>query len=326
MADRAGLPVLAVDIGGTKILAAVFSGDGELLDSDRCPTQAEEGIVVAVERLAELAETLLARHGISGVGAAGIAAAGAIDTGRGLITVSPNLPGWRDVPLAAMLEERLGVPALLVNDASAAALGEHRYGAARGANDVVLLTLGTGIGGGIIIGGELYLGVSGAAAEIGHMVIDVNGPDCPCGSRGCLEQLASGTAIAREARRRLAAGEKSVLLEMSGGDTNAVTAALTAAAARKGDTLAGEVFARAATYLGIGLANLINIFNPDVIVLGGGMAAEADLIIEPARRVALEKAFPLPAGAVRIVAAELGNEAGVYGAAAYAFGCMRRQL
>ena len=233
--------------------------------------------------------------------------------------MSPNLPGWRDVPLRDMVRERYGVDAFLVNDASAAALGEHRFGAGRGVSHLVLLTLGTGIGGGIIINGEMYGGACGSAGEIGHMVIDVNGPECACGNRGCLEALASGTAVARDAIRRIRQGEKSSLVEMVGGKIEDITAEKVGAAARNGDSLALDVLAQAANYLGVGMANLVNIFNPEMIVLGGGMAKLGDLLIDPARRVVAEKAFPISAQAVRIVTAQLGDEAGVYGAAVFAF-------
>jgi len=255
-----------------------------------------------------------------------LAAAGAIDSDKGVITLSPNLPGWRDVPLGDIVRERYRVDVFLVNDASAAALGEHRFGAGRGVSNLILLTLGTGIGGGIIINGEMYLGACGSAAEIGHMVIDVNGPECGCGNRGCLETLASGTAVARDAVRRINQGEKSSLVAMVGGKIEDITAEKVGTAARKGDSLALDVLSRAGTYLGVGLANLVNIFNPEMIVLGGGMAELGGLFIDPAKRVVVERAFPISAGAVRIVTAQLGNEAGVYGAAIFALeGVMRKE-
>jgi len=173
------------------------------------------------------------------------------------------------------------------------------------------------IGGGIIADGRLYLGASGAAGEIGHMTIDVNGPECPGGHTGCLEVLASGTAIVREAVRRLKNGEESSLTEMVGGKAGGITAEMVEKAARNGDGLAREVLARAAYYLGVGLANVVNIFNPEMVILGGGMAGMDDLLIDPARRLVAERAFPVSAGAVKIATARLGNEAGVYGAAAF---------
>ena len=314
-------PVLAVDIGGTKILLALFAATGEILAKDTRPTLAAEGVNAVIARLCAASDNILQQNNIepSRLGGICIACAGGIDTGRGLVvTPSPNLPGWVDIPLAEIVRKRFGIPAFVVNDASAAALGEHRYGAGRGVKNLVLLTLGTGIGGGIIADNKLYLGDVGAAGELGHMTIDADGPVCGCGNKGCLEMLASGTAVAGEALKRIRQGQKSTLSEMAGGKIDKITAEMVGAAARSGDTLAGEVIARAAYYLGVGLVNMVNIFNPEMIVIGGGMAGLGDLLIEPGKRLVAERAFPISSRAVRIVPAQLGNEAGVYGAAAFA--------
>jgi glucokinase len=247
-----------------------------------------------------------------------IAAAGAIDIEKGLVTLSPNLPGWRDIPLRDMVGEKYGVNTFLINDASAAALGEHHFGAGKGVSNFIMLTVGTGIGGGIIINGKLYSGPSGSAGEIGHMTIDVNGPKCSCGNIGCLERLVSGTAVAEEAIRRLSQGEKSSLTEIGGGKIKSITAEKVSLAAQNGDSLAMEVISKAATYLGIGLVNLVNIFNPEMIIIGGGLAKVGDLLLEPARRVVRERAFQLSARLVRIVPAQLGDDAAVLGAAIFA--------
>ena len=315
-----GLPVLAVDIGGTKIIAAIISNSGRILAEDRCLTLAGDGVSAVIERIFTAIDRLLSQNitEISQLDCIGIAVAGAIDSNRGLVTVSPNLPGWLDVPLRYIVQDRYQVDAFLVNDASAAALGEHRFGVGRGVSNLILLTLGTGIGGGIVINGEMYCGACGSAGEIGHMVIDVNGPECACGNRGCLEALASGTAVARDAIRRIGQGEKSSLVEMAKGEIESITAETVGTAARNGDSLALDVLSRAANYLGVGMVNLVNIFNPEMIVLGGGMAKLGSLFIDPAKRVVAERAFPISAQAVRIVTAQLGNEAGVYGAAAFA--------
>ena len=315
-----GLPVLAVDIGGTKIIAAVFSTDGQLLAKDVYPTLAGAGVSAVIERIFTAIDRLLSQNitEISQLDCIGIAVAGAIDSNRGLVTASPNLPGWLDVPLRYIVQDRYQVDAFLVNDASAAALGEHRFGVGRGVSNLILLTLGTGIGGGIVINGEMYCGACGSAGEIGHMVIDVNGPECACGNRGCLEALSSGTAVARDAIRRITQGEKSSLVEMAEGEIESITAETVGTAARNGDSLALDVLSRAANYLGVGMVNLVNIFNPEMIVLGGGMANLGELFIDSAKQVVAERAFPISAQAVRIVTAQLGNEAGVYGAAAFA--------
>ncbi len=312
-------PVVAVDIGGTKVLAAVVTPAGELHHQEVILTRPDQGVDAAVRRIGDLVQSVLDRAGLAVASLAGIgvACAGGIDTARGVIvTPSPHLPGWAGLPLRDRLRERFPVPAALLNDASAAALGEHRYGAGRGASHLVLLTLGTGIGGGIVTDGKLYLGACGAAGEIGHMTV-ADGPKCGCGNTGCLEMLASGTAIAREADRRLRDGEPSVLAAMAGETGTPLTAEMVAEAAASGDALAKSVLERAAYYLGVGLVNLVNIFNPEVIVLGGGMAELDHVFVDPARELVAERAFGVSAAAVRIVKAELGNEAGVCGAAAY---------
>jgi glucokinase len=242
-----------------------------------------------------------------------------------VVTPSPNIPGWVDVPLGDIIHKRFKVDTFLVNDASAAALGEYRFGVGRGVKNLVLFTLGTGIGGGIIADGKLYLGAVGGAAEFGHMTIDANGPRCGCGNTGCLEMLASGTAIAGDAVRHINKGEKSSLLDMVGGKLEDINAEVIGRVARNGDLLARDVIARAAYYLGIGMVNIVNIFNPEMIVIGGGMAELGDMLIEPGRRMVAERAFSISARLVRIVIAQLGNEAGVYGAAAFTLDMRRTE-
>ncbi len=315
-----GLSVLAVDLGGTKITAGIVSGSGQVIAKERCLTLAEEGPQSVVNRLFSTIDHLLGLKGmeLSQLDSISLAVAGAIDLEKGLVTLSPNLPGWHDIPLREMVKERYGVDTFLLNDASAAALGEHRFGAGRGVNNLILLTVGTGIGGGIIINGGLYNGSSGSAGEIGHMTIDVNGPGCKCGNTGCLEALASGTAMAREAGSRIAQGEKSSLVEMVAGKIGEITVEKIGTAAGEGDVLALDVIAEAGTYLGVGMANLVNIFNPELIVVGGGVANLGELLLEPARRVVKARALRLPAQAVRIVPAQLGDEGGLLGAAVFA--------
>jgi glucokinase len=315
-------PVLAIDLGGTKIIAALVSPQGQVMSKENYPTLAKEGpsavidrIFSAIDHLLEAGNTKLSQlHGLS------IAAAGAIDPERGVVTSSPNLAGWHDVPLRDIVSSKYKVKACLINDASAGALGEYEFGAGKGVSNLIFLTVGTGIGGGIIINGSLYLGPSGSAGEVGHTTIDVNGPRCSCGNIGCLETLASGTAMAGEAIRRISRGERSVLTEMVEDKLDNITAELVGMAAQGGDSLALEVISQAATYLGVGMVNLVNIFNPEMVIVGGGVAQMADLLIEPARQVVEERAFKLSAQAVRIVPTQLGDEAAVLGAAVFAYG------
>lgn len=319
MTKKRGSLVLAIDLGGTKIITAIFN-NSKLIAEERCLTLADEGPQSVINRLLSALDHLFSLKNIdsSQLGGISIAAAGAIDIERGLVTSSPHLPGWHDVPLRDIVEEKYKVNTLLLNDASAAALGEHRFGAGRGINNLILLTVGTGIGGGIIINGRLYNGPCGSAGEVGHMTIDVSGLSCECGNIGCLETLASGTAMAREAKRRIAQGESSSLVELVVGKIEDITAEKIGVAAAGGDSLALDVIAEAGTYLGVGMVNLVNIFNPKMIVVGGGVANLGDLLLDPARQVVKERAFRISAQAVRIVPAQLGDKAGVFGAAVFA--------
>jgi glucokinase len=326
MTGQHDTPVLAIDIGGTKILSAIFSADGKVLAKDIALTLAGEGVDAVIRRLLSAIDSILNSRGMkpSELGAVVIACAGGIDTGRGVVvTPSPNLPGWADIPLADIVRGKFGTSTFLINDASAAALGEHRYGAGRGVSNLVLITVGTGIGGGIITDGRLYLGAVGGAGEIGHMAIDADGPECGCGNTGCLEMLASGKAVAGDAVRRIRQGKKSILSGMVGENIEGITAEIVGRAARNGDKLSRDVIARAAFYLGIGMVNVVNIFNPEMIVIGGGMSELGEMIIGPGRRMVAERAFSISSRVVRIVTAQLGNEAGVYGAAAYALNIRR---
>lgn len=315
------LPVLALDVGGTKIITALVSSKYKMIAREYSLTQAAEGPEAVTKRILNTIDRFLSSRNMSPsqLGAISIAIAGLIDMDRGVVTASPNLPGWYDIPLRDITKEKYKINTFLINDANAAILGEHRLGAGKGLSNLVLLTLGTGIGGGIIINGKLYLGASGGAAEIGHMIIEVNGPECNCGSFGCLEMLVSGKAIAREAIRRISDGEKSSLFNTVAGKIENITAREVDQAARDGDSLAQEVIAAAATYLGAGLVSLVNLLNPEAIIIGGGLANMGDLLLEPAKQIVMERAFRLSAQAVRIVPAQLGEDAGVFGAAIVAF-------
>jgi glucokinase len=316
------LPVLAVDLGGTKMIAAiVVSHPPRIIARDYSLTMAHEGLDVVSERVFSAIDRLLStkKMASSQLHCISIAAAGAIDTEGGLVTSSPNLPGWYDIPLREIISSKYKVDTILINDANAEALGEHELGAGKGASNLILLTIGTGIGGGIIINGKLYTGATGSAGEVGHITVDVNGPKCSCGNVGCWETLASGRAMAREAISRISHGERSVLIELVKGEIEKITTEKIEEAARRGDPLALEVISRAATYLGIGMVNLINAFNPELIIVGGGVAKMGELLLEPVRKVVRERAFRLASEAVRIVPAQLGDDGGVLGAAIFAY-------
>ena len=303
-----------MDLGGTKMLLGVLDPDSKVLwESREASTgQTEDELVELLIR--EIGEAHAARKGVAGVGL-GIPAT--INHDKGLAVSAVNLP-LEDVPIRDLVRERTGLPAFVDNDATVAALAEHLYGAARGAENAVMLTIGTGIGGGLILGGEVYRGSTGAGAELGHTVIEADGPPCQgnCPGRGCIETLASGTALGREGR---AAAERepdsalgAMLAEGETVDGKAVTEA-----ALGGDATARAVFDLIGSRLGVALTSFANIFEPEVFVIGGGVIAAGDLLLEPARRVLAERALP-PMKRIPVVAAELGADAGMIGAAAMA--------
>ena len=311
--------VLGIDLGGTKILTAVVNPQGKILAQNYCPTPAKD-YPALVQAILESANRALKQAGIgaNGLTAVGIGAAGLSDPETGILFTSPNLPQCRDVPLGDDIEKGLGVKTFLTNDANAAALGEFYFGAGRGAHNFIYITISTGIGGGIIIDDRLYTGATGTAGELGHMTIDADGPPCRCGNKGCWEALASGSALAKEARRKISQGAQTAILGYADGDIDKVTAETVQQAAEQGDALAEELIARTGYYFGIGLANLINIFNPELIVIGGGLSNMGDRLLKPAFKVAEERSFRQTCQKVRLARAELGANSGVLGAAAYA--------
>jgi glucokinase len=314
--------ILGVDLGGTNIVVGAISRDGDRQIGMRSgPTQSELGVESVVERIAKMVEEVIAeviatagatRDDILGVG---IGAPGPLDRERGVVVVAPNL-GWRQYPLRDAVSEKLGLPATLDNDANCATLGEWWQGAARGARHVVGLTIGTGIGGGIIIDGKLHHGASDVAGEIGHTTIDLTGRYCRCGNYGCLEAYASGPAIAQRAREALERDEVSALHRIVEGDLSRLTAATVYEAAKSGDALARELVRDTATFLGAGIANLLNVFNPDVVVIAGGVTQAGEPLFDPLRAEVRRRAFRPAVDACRIVPGELPGTAGVVGAVA----------
>jgi glucokinase len=311
---------LGIDIGGTKILTAVVNSRGEILSSDERATPVTKSRDVVIQSIVDSADCVLKQSDglISDICAIGIGAAGISNPEAGVLFTSPNLPALRNVLLRDILQERLGKRTFLTNDANAAALGEFYFGAGRAVRNFIYITISTGIGGGIIVDGKIYVGAVGAAGEVGHMTIDDNGPVCNCGNRGCWEVLASGTALAREARQRVVEGVKTCILEIAQGDADRITAQVVHNAAEQGDRLAKELIARTGYYVGVGLTNLINIFNPELIVIGGGLSNLGDMLLQPAYKVAGERAFKEAYQSVRFASAELGGNSGVLGAAAFA--------
>jgi glucokinase len=310
---------LVIDLGGTKIASAIFSNNA-IIARDNIPTLAQKSVNQVISRLIKSTEYLLKETGLSlsQIKSICIASAGIIDMDKGIVTASPNLPGWHNVLLRSKIKKHFGIETYLLNDASAAALGEYTLGAGKNRSNVIYITVSTGIGGGIIIEGELFLGTSGSAGEIGHMSIKENGPRCYCGNRGCLEILASGTAIAREAKRLVREGCKTSISGMVKNKIENITAREVSIAAYNGDALAKKIVLEAATYLGIGMANVVNIFNPDMIIIGGGVSKMGELLFKPVRQQVFKRSFGLPAQTAVIIPSKLGDVAGLIGANIFA--------
>ena len=308
-----------IDLGGTKIVVLVADAAGKVLGEARMPTRASEGPDAVIARIDECVRAAASGAGIelAAIAGAGVSAPGPIDLSEGVITNPPNLPGWVDVPLARLLAGRLGIPALLENDANCGAVGEHQYGAGRGYRHMLYVTLSTGIGGGIIIDDELYYGASGAAGEVGHIGVSVDGPVCGAGHVGCLEAFSSGTAIANQAREMIAAGGLPRTARLAEHDPP-LSAETVYLAGQQGEPEATAIIERAGRYLGIGLASLINTFNPQAIVLGGGLVNMGQTLLAPALETARARAFEQSFGNVRIVEWELGERVAALGAIAVA--------
>src|SRR5687767_7874360 len=284
-------------------------------------TRAEEGSAAVVERIVRMiedvieqtrAETGAERSDFLGVG---IGSPGPLDRAKGVIIVTPNL-GWKNFPLRDEVASRVNLAASLDNDANCATLGEWWCGAAKGGRNVVGMTIGTGIGGGLILDGKLYHGSADAAGEIGHTTIDSTGRRCKCGNYGCLEAYTSGPAIAMRAREVLEGDEQSLLTSMVDGDVSRITAQTVFEASKRGDAVALEVVRDTAHFLGVGVSNLINIFNPDIFVIAGGVTQAGDLLFDPLRAEVRRRAFKPSVDACRIVAGALPLSAGVVGAVA----------
>lgn len=308
-----GAVAIGIDAGGTRVeglLVAVEDG-GSILDRRLAVTPATDA-EATTRTIVALARELMA--GRNDVVAVGIGAAGLVDR-SGVMRFAPNV-AWREFPLAERVRSGVGLPALVDNDANVAAWGEFRYGAGRGCKDMLLVTVGTGIGGGIVSGGQLFRGGHGFAGEIGHIIVEPNGPLCGCGNLGCWEQVASGRAIGRLGREAAEEHPESLIVELAGGQPAAVTGVVVSAAASKGDPVAVRILAEVGRRLGQGIAGLVNILDPDIVVVGGGVIEAGGLILEPARRAFVESVeAPDHRPEVPLMAAKMGNDAGAVGAA-----------
>jgi glucokinase len=313
---------VGVDLGGTNLRAAVVDVvSGRVVSDARGPTRAEEGPDAVTKRMAALIQQAIDTCGLppDQVTSIGIGVPGLYNPTTNHVIFLTNLPtNWRQVPLGPEIAERLGRPTVLVNDARAFTLAEATLGAARGAQTVVGVTLGTGIGGGVVLGGRLHLGLDGTAGEVGHMIVDPHGTPCGCGSFGCLEAYASGPALITLGIKAIRQGRTTSLRDLIGGDLNALTPELIVHGANQGDAIAREVLDQVGYWLGVGVANLITLFSPDAVVIGGGVAAAGEWLLRPVREVVLRRCLVTPTERVKIVLAELAGEAGVIGAAVWA--------
>jgi glucokinase len=307
-----------VDLGGTNFTAALAGADGRILAEEKQPTLAHEGPDGVLRRIADTIQRLADGLGRKPT-AIGIGIPGLVDREKGVTRFLPNLPTqWRDVPVSDRLGRRFGCPVRLLNDARAATLGESRFGHGRRARTMILFTLGTGVGGGVVIDGTLRLGPLGAAGEIGHICVEPGGLRCGCGARGCLETIASGPALTAEGVRVALAGNAPKLHKLCGGNIGKISPQLLGKAARAGDLGARAVLDRAGDLLGMAASAVVLALHPELIVLGGGVASLGDLLIEPMRRSLVERVRMFPARGVRIECSMLGDRSGVYGGLAAA--------
>lgn len=316
--------VIGVDLGGTNVKAALVSRDKKVIAKDSRPTNADGGPDAVMQVVQDTLEDLLKNNGINKeqVLAVGIGAPGPMNWQTGVVFSPPNLPGWHNVSLADYMQKRLDMPCFVDNDANVACYGEFWMGAGVGTESMAVLTLGTGVGGGVVTFGKLLRGIDGTAAELGHMKVQRDGRICGCGAKGCLETYASVSGLARTAIDGIQSGKTSTLTERCNGDLESIDGKMIFDAAEEGDEFAKWVFEETATWIGLGISSIINYQNPEKLVLCGGMIAAGDLLFEPVRRVAKANSFEVPGKRCEIVPAALGNDAGVLGCA----GCALERL
>ncbi len=305
---------IGVDLGGTKILILLLQENRDIIESRKVPSKTEEGPQKVIARLYQNLEEMLKKHGISwtDVEGLGICVAGFYHISTGRMISSPNMPGWEGLPLAETIGNTLHIPLLVENDVNAAAYGEYLYGAGQGKNNILLFTLGTGIGGGIVVNGSIFHGSAGFAGEIGHLPVLPGGPLCGCGKKGCLEALSSGIAIAREGRKNFQEDCGSALRNIVRSKEQ-LEAFHVFKAAQEGDKGAIKIIDRAAFYLGLALAAAVNLLNPDVIIAGGGISQAGDLILAPVRSYLRQAGVKPSVEMVELLPAALKEKSGVWG-------------
>ncbi len=316
--------VIGVDLGGTNVRAAVVDREGDIVGQARADSKAMEGLDATLTQiLMAMSDAVEASPAqVSEIGGVGMAIPGTVNNEDGMVMWSPNFKDWNGVQIRGPIARKWSIPVLMGNDANVAAFGEYTFGAGRGAKCMVMFTLGTGIGSGLILDGKIYSGVTGTAPEMGHHIVLADGPRCSCGRYGCLEAIARRDAIVDRAARKAHMGRYTSLLEKSKHDLRYVTPAMIAEAAAEGDSVSIETLEETGYYIGIGVANAINILNPDKVVIGGGIAQAGDLIFDPIKRSVEVNALYAPLVAVEVLPAQLGDDAGVLGGAAMALQAM----
>ncbi len=308
--------VAGIDIGGTKIAIAIETLAGERIAARRLPTQVKIGAYAIIENVLQSITEILEDKQVK-LAAIGIGCPSPLDIEKGLVMSPSNLQDWDNFPIVKLFKKRFNVPIVLENDANTATLGEYNYGAGRGFKNIVYITVSTGVGGGIIINGEIVHGVGWGAGELGHTIVQPDGVRCNCGSIGCLETICAGVHIARRAKMRLAGGEPSLMNELVS-NINEVTAKTIVEAVRKKDKLASEIWTETCRFLAIGVANIITLIAPEAVIIGGGVASAGELLFAPLRSFLPQFVSMIPIDKVAVLPAELGGESGVCGALALA--------
>lgn len=312
MAKRIG-----IDVGGTNVKIALVDDNGKIIYSNSVPTYAKMGYEYTVNNIKQairdlMKETNTTTSDIEGIG---FDFPGQVDCKTGVVKLAPNIPGWVNVPIAQMIEDEFHIPTRIDNDVRCAALGELKFGAGKGCENFICITVGTGIGSGIVINGKVVRGATNAAGELGHIKLQMNGgPICGCGDTGCLEAFASGPAIVAMAQEYIKGGKSTKFREMAAAEGGEITPYMVAKAAEEGDPVAKRIFEIIGEYIGIGLTSVINLLNPERVIIGGGVAESGELLLGPIRKTIKERAMVVAGNAVEIVPAQLGNSAGVIGA------------
>lgn len=307
---------IGIDVGGTNVKIALVDDKGKIIYSNSVPTYAQMGYEYTVNNIKQAIKDLMKETNTKPTDIQGIGFdfPGQVDYKTGVVKLAPNIPGWVNVPIAKMIEDEFHIPTRIDNDVRCAALGELKFGAGKGCENFVCITVGTGIGSGLVINGKLVRGAANAAGEIGHIKLQMqDGPICGCGDTGCLEAFASGPSIVAMAQEYLKGGKSTKFREMAGSDGE-ITPYIVAKAAEAGDPVAKRIFEITGYYIGMGLVSVINLLNPEKVIIGGGVAEAGDLLLEPIRKTIKERAMVIAGNSVEIVPAELGNSAGVIGA------------